>query len=53
MFMQSELKKALVPGDTLDHYRLEQTVTQSSMSTLYRAVDLNSGRRGGAEGAAP
>src|SRR5579863_7390021 len=45
MFMQSELRKTLVPGDTLDHYRLEQTIAQSGMSTLFRAVDLNSGKQ--------
>jgi serine/threonine-protein kinase len=43
--MQSDLTKAPGPGDTLDHYRLEATIAQSGMSTLYRAVDLNSGKQ--------
>jgi len=41
--MQPELTKTLGPGDTVDHYRLEATIAQSGMSTLFRAVDLNSG----------
>ncbi len=41
--MQLDLMKTFAPGDTLDHYRLEKTIAQSGMSTLYRAVDLNSG----------
>lgn len=41
--MQSELTQTLGPGEILDHYRLEATIAQSGMSTLYRAVDLNSG----------
>ena len=45
MSMQSELMKTLEPGDTLDHYRLEAIIAHSGMSTLYRALDLNSGRR--------
>jgi serine/threonine-protein kinase len=32
-------------GETLDHYRLEQTVARSGMSTLYRATDLNTGKQ--------
>lgn len=33
------------PGDTLDHYRIEAAVAHTGMSVLYRAVDLNSGRK--------
>jgi serine/threonine-protein kinase len=43
--MQSELSQTLGPGDTLDHYRLEATIARSGMSTLYRAMDLDSGVR--------
>ena len=32
-------------GDTLDHYRIDAAVAHSGMSVLYRATDLNSGRR--------
>jgi eukaryotic-like serine/threonine-protein kinase len=32
-------------GDTLDHYRIEAAVAHGGMSVLYRAVDLNSGKR--------
>jgi len=35
----------LEAGDVLDHYRLEETVSRSRMSTLYRATDLGDGRR--------
>ncbi|HUB52679.1 MAG TPA: serine/threonine-protein kinase [Terracidiphilus sp.] len=35
----------LEAGDVLDHYRLEEPVSQSRMSTLYRATDLRDGRR--------
>jgi eukaryotic-like serine/threonine-protein kinase len=45
MAMQSELSKTLEPGDALDHYRVEAAIAHSGMSTLYRAVDLNSGKR--------
>ena len=31
--------------DVLDHYRLEATVARSGMSTLYRATDLNTGKK--------
>jgi len=41
--MQSELMKTLAPGDTLDHYRLEETIAHSGMSIMFRATDLNSG----------
>ena len=34
----------LEAGDVLDHYRLEDTVSHSRMSTLYRATDLRDGR---------
>lgn len=43
--MQSELVKTLEPGDTLDHYRIEAAISQSGMSNLYRAVDMNTDRR--------
>src|SRR6185503_2346654 len=45
MSMQSELIKTLKPGGTLDHYRLEAIIAHSGMSTLYRALNLNSGNR--------
>jgi serine/threonine-protein kinase len=32
-------------GDMLDHYRIDATVARSGMATLYRATDVNSGRR--------
>ena len=32
-------------GDTLDHYRLDETVARSGMSTLYKATDLIDGRQ--------
>ncbi len=35
----------LETGDVLDHYRLEATVARSGMSTLYRATDLNTGKK--------
>jgi len=34
----------LEAGDVLDHYRIEDTVSHSRMSTLYRATDLRDGR---------
>lgn len=43
--MQSELNKTLGPGDTLDHYRLEEAIAHSGMSTMFRAVDLESGQQ--------
>ena len=43
--MQSELNKTLSPGDTLDHYRLEEAIAHSGMSTMFRAVDLNTGQQ--------
>jgi serine/threonine-protein kinase len=39
-----ETADRLEPGQTLDHYRLEAAVARGGMSTLYRAVDVNSGR---------
>jgi serine/threonine-protein kinase len=35
----------LEAGDVLDHYRVEDTVSHSRMSTLYRATDLRDGRQ--------
>ena len=35
----------LESGDVLDHYRIEDTVSHSRMSTLYLAADLRDGRR--------
>ena len=35
----------LEAGDVLDHYRIEDTVSHSRMSTLYRATDLRDGRQ--------
>jgi len=32
------------PGETLDHYRIEEIVGRGGMSTLFKAVDLNQGR---------
>lgn len=43
--MQAEITKRFEPGDMLDHYRVEAAIAHSGMSTLYRAVDLNSGKR--------
>lgn len=43
--MLDELMTTMEAGDTLDHYRLQATVARSGMSTLYRAIDLNSGRQ--------
>jgi len=34
----------LVPGDTLDHYRIDAIVAHTQMSTLYKGTDINSGR---------
>ena len=34
----------LVPGDILDHYRLDAIVAHSGMATLYRATDLRDDR---------
>jgi eukaryotic-like serine/threonine-protein kinase len=35
----------LEAGDVLDHYRVEDTVSHSRMSTLYRAIDMRGGRQ--------
>jgi eukaryotic-like serine/threonine-protein kinase len=35
----------LEAGEVLDHYRIEDTVSHSRMSTLYRATDLRDGRQ--------
>lgn len=43
--MQAEITKRLEPGDMLDHYRVEAAIAHGGMSTLYRAVDVNSGKR--------
>jgi serine/threonine protein kinase len=43
--MHQEFKTTFEAGDTLDHYRLEATVAQSGMSTLYRATDLRDGKQ--------
>ncbi|MGP8253542.1 MAG: serine/threonine-protein kinase [Terracidiphilus sp.] len=43
--MQSVVTMTLEAGDVLDHYRIEDTVSHSRMSTLYCATDLRDGRR--------
>lgn len=35
----------LEAGDTLDHYRIDAVIARSGMSVLYKATDLNSGRK--------
>jgi eukaryotic-like serine/threonine-protein kinase len=45
LLMQSDFVKTLDPGDRLDHYRIEATIAHSGMSTLYRALDQNTGKR--------
>ena len=35
----------LEPGDTLDHYRIDAVVARTGMSVLYKATDLDSGRK--------
>jgi serine/threonine-protein kinase len=42
--MLTAVMTTLEVGDTLDHYRLDAEVARSGMSTLYRAIDLHSGR---------
>ncbi len=42
---QSTASPALLPGDMLDHYRIEASVAHSAMSTLFRATDMESGRQ--------
>jgi len=34
----------LHPGDTLDHYRIENLVARSGMASIFRATDLRSGQ---------
>ncbi len=43
--MDQEFEAVFVAGDTLDHYRVEETVAQSGISTLYRATDLRDGKQ--------
>ncbi|MGB6728545.1 MAG: serine/threonine-protein kinase, partial [Terracidiphilus sp.] len=43
--MQCVSTMTLEAGDVLDHYRIEDTVSHSRMSTLYRATDLRDGRQ--------
>ncbi|HXB68689.1 MAG TPA: serine/threonine-protein kinase [Candidatus Acidoferrales bacterium] len=35
---------AVHPGDQLDHYRIDSLVARSGMASIYRGVDLRSGR---------
>jgi serine/threonine-protein kinase len=42
--MLYEVMTTLEAGDTLDHYRLDATVSRSGMSTLFKATDLCNGR---------
>jgi serine/threonine-protein kinase len=35
---------ALHPGETLDHYRIENLVARSGMASIFRATDLNTGQ---------
>jgi serine/threonine protein kinase len=42
--MQCMPMTALEAGDTLDHYRLEQTVARTGMATLFKATDSRDGR---------
>ena len=43
--MQCTLMPMLEAGDTLDHYRLDETVARGGMATLFKATDLRDGRR--------
>lgn len=43
--MLTEVMTKLEAGETLDHYRLDAEVARSGMSTLFRATDLQTGRR--------
>ena len=43
--MHQDFKTIFEAGDTLDHYRVEETVAQSGMLTLYRATDLRDGKQ--------
>ncbi|MGA9130337.1 MAG: serine/threonine-protein kinase [Terracidiphilus sp.] len=42
--MLCELMTIMEAGDVLDHYRLDATVAQSGMSTLFKATDLKNGQ---------
>src|SRR5579863_6080023 len=33
------------PGETLDHYRIENVVARSGMASIFRATDLNDGKQ--------
>ncbi len=37
--------KMLETGEMLDHYRIDATVARSGMATLYRATDVDTGRK--------
>src|ERR1039458_4979566 len=43
--MQTALMTKLEIGDTLHHYRLDAIVAHSSMSTLFKATDLEDGKQ--------
>jgi len=34
----------LHPGETLDHYRIENLVARSGMASIFRATDLRNGQ---------
>jgi eukaryotic-like serine/threonine-protein kinase len=38
------LRITVRPGEQLDHYRIESVVSRSGMASIFRAVDLRSGR---------
>jgi eukaryotic-like serine/threonine-protein kinase len=38
------MTSTLQPGDVLDHYRVENQVVRTTMTTIYRATDLRTGR---------
>jgi eukaryotic-like serine/threonine-protein kinase len=42
--MQGVMPSVFEAGDVLDHYRIEEAVSRSRMSALYRATDLSDGR---------
>src|SRR5580693_7804933 len=33
------------PGETIDHYRIENVVARSGMASIFRATDLNDGKQ--------
>jgi serine/threonine protein kinase len=33
------------PGETIDHYRIENVVARSGMASIFRAIDLNDGKQ--------